>query len=91
MWGPRGSHAESAATWDKIGVKTVESPIVIGFVSWGTSDIRFCGWGMILYLANKLRDLACTFSFSFSFLKPFQVNLMHIGLGWVGSGFYSPG
>uniref|UniRef100_A0A0E0NA98 Ubiquitin-like protease family profile domain-containing protein n=1 Tax=Oryza rufipogon TaxID=4529 RepID=A0A0E0NA98_ORYRU len=31
MWGPRGSHAEPGATWDKIGVKTTEGPIVTGF------------------------------------------------------------
>jgi hypothetical protein len=43
-------------------VKMAEGPIVIGFVSWGTPDIRFYGWGTILYVANKLRDLACTFS-----------------------------
>ncbi|BAS77643.1 Os02g0216150, partial [Oryza sativa Japonica Group] len=61
MWGPRGSYAESAATWDKTGVKTAEGPFVTGFVSWGTPDVWFYGLGTILYLADKLRDLACTF------------------------------
>ncbi len=32
-----------------------------GFVSWGMPDVRFCGLGTILYLDDKLRDLACTF------------------------------
>jgi hypothetical protein len=62
MWGPHGFHAESAATWDKTGVKTANGPFLTGFVSWGTPDVRFYGWGTILYLANKSRDLQCTFS-----------------------------
>ena len=31
MWGPRGFHADSAATSDKTGVKTTQGPIVTGF------------------------------------------------------------
>ncbi|BAT13868.1 Os11g0440422 [Oryza sativa Japonica Group] len=31
MWGPRGSHANSAATLDKTGLKTVKGPRVTGF------------------------------------------------------------
>nr|ABA99117.1 hypothetical protein LOC_Os12g32960 [Oryza sativa Japonica Group] len=30
-WGPRGSHADSTATSDKTGVKTIEGPNVTGF------------------------------------------------------------
>jgi hypothetical protein len=35
MWGPRGSHADSAATSDKTGLKTAEGPQVSGFVKLG--------------------------------------------------------
>uniref|UniRef100_A0A0D3FP66 Uncharacterized protein n=1 Tax=Oryza barthii TaxID=65489 RepID=A0A0D3FP66_9ORYZ len=35
MWGPRGSHADSAATSDKTGLKTTEGPQVSGFVKLG--------------------------------------------------------
>jgi hypothetical protein len=31
MWRPRGSHADSIATSDKIGFKTTEGPIVTNF------------------------------------------------------------
>nr|AEV41020.1 hypothetical protein [Oryza minuta] len=33
MWGPRGSHADSAVTSDKTGLKTTERPQANGFVS----------------------------------------------------------
>ena len=39
MWGPRGSHADSAATSDKIGVKTTKRQS-----KW------FCKLGTIFYL-----------------------------------------
>lgn len=42
MWGPRGSHTESAATSDKTGVKTVEGP----YLHW------FCKMRDALYLGS---------------------------------------
>uniref|UniRef100_A0A0D9YA59 Uncharacterized protein n=1 Tax=Oryza glumipatula TaxID=40148 RepID=A0A0D9YA59_9ORYZ len=35
MWGPHGSHADSAATSNKTGLKTAEGPPVSGFVKLG--------------------------------------------------------
>uniref|UniRef100_A0A0E0RDQ3 Uncharacterized protein n=1 Tax=Oryza rufipogon TaxID=4529 RepID=A0A0E0RDQ3_ORYRU len=37
MWGPRGSHADSATTSDKTGVKTTEGPKMNDFVTGGGS------------------------------------------------------
>ncbi|BAS96700.1 Os06g0206401, partial [Oryza sativa Japonica Group] len=43
MWGPRGSHDDSAATSDKIGSKPLRDLVCTGFVSWGMRCIRFYG------------------------------------------------
>jgi hypothetical protein len=46
MWDPRGSHAESAATSDKTGVKTTE----------GSSLHWFYKLGDVLYPVLRFRD-----------------------------------
>ncbi len=46
MWDPHGSHAESAATSDKIGVKTAEGPSLHWFYKLGD----------VLYLVLRFKD-----------------------------------